>query len=47
MTKPHHRDPRQQRERRDRLTGAAITGLLAGLTRAVFDALLHHLTTGG
>jgi hypothetical protein len=44
MTKPHDRDA-QQREHRGRLAEAAITGLLAGLTRAIVDALLHHLTT--
>lgn len=34
-----------QQDRRGRLAGAAVTGVLAGLTRAIVDALLRHLTT--
>ena len=44
MTKPHNHSP-HQRERGDRMTAAAVTGLLAGLTRAIVDVLLRHLTT--
>jgi hypothetical protein len=43
MTTRH--DHREQ-DRRTRITAAAITGLLAGLTRTIVAALLHHLTSG-
>jgi len=41
MTIADHR----RQDRRTRLASAAITGVLAGLTRAIVDALLHHLMT--
>lgn len=43
MTSNHkHRHP----DRRTRITTAAISGIVAGLTRAILDAMLHHLSTG-
>ncbi len=41
-----HQD-HQRRDHRLRLTTAALTGLLAGVARAVTEWLLHHLTYGG
>ncbi|MEU4220457.1 hypothetical protein [Actinoplanes sp. NPDC026623] len=37
----------QRRHLRDRLTAAAVTGLLAGAARALAGWLLQHLTHGG
>ena len=45
MTRPPHH-PRRPNERRTRITLAAITGLLAGTSRALAGWLLDHLTTG-
>jgi hypothetical protein len=45
MTRPQHH-PGRPGDRRTRITLAAITGLIAGATRAILDTLLHHLTTG-
>jgi hypothetical protein len=42
-SQPHPSDPG---ERRNRITIAVITSLLAGAARALVDWLLNHLTTG-
>ena len=41
MTRHH----RPQRDCRARITAAAVTGVLAGITRAILDTVLHHLIT--
>ncbi|HKT03477.1 MAG TPA: hypothetical protein VJT31_28450 [Rugosimonospora sp.] len=45
MTRPNHHRGRPH-DRRTRIALAMITGLISGATRAILDALLHHLTTG-
>ncbi|WP_158224219.1 hypothetical protein [Micromonospora wenchangensis] len=42
-SKPDHGHPNDDRTR---ITRAAITGLVAGATRAVLDTLLRYLTAG-
>jgi hypothetical protein len=42
----HQHNPGRHDDRRIRIARAAITGLIAGATRALIDTLLHHLTTG-
>ncbi|NBE85457.1 hypothetical protein [Micromonospora rubida] len=43
----HNKHGHQRRNRRIHLATAAITGVVSGLTRALIDVLLHHLTIGG
>lgn len=45
MTRPK-RSPGHSDDHRNRITRAAITGVIAGITRAILDALLRHLITG-
>jgi hypothetical protein len=35
--------PDEPKQRRTRIAAAALTGFLAGVTRAITDWLLHHL----
>lgn len=39
-------DHRHQPNRHARITAAAISGMLAGLTRVILDTVLQHLTNG-
>ena len=41
MIKPDH-----QENGRTQILAAGVAGFFAGLTRAIVDAILHHITSG-